>query len=265
MSKFTVLIFPDETAAYEGTHALKELHAEGSITLYGSAVIAKDAAGAVSIKDAAINGASGTAVGALAGVLVGLVAGPVGAVLGLAGGALIGSLSDLFNAGVSSKFIQNISDELSPGKTAVIAEIAEDWVTPLNTRIEALGGVIIRTPRSDVEETRIEEEIAAGRAELEHLRAEYAQAGDAAKTALASQLNTARANLEATVQRAKEKAEAVKAEAQARIDTLQKQANAARSDSKARIDQRIATLRADYKQRAAKLEKAWQLASEALS
>ena len=42
MSKFVVTTFSTEAKAYDGTRALKELHAEGEITLYGLAVIAKD-------------------------------------------------------------------------------------------------------------------------------------------------------------------------------------------------------------------------------
>jgi uncharacterized membrane protein len=38
-----VVVFESEREAYEGTRVLKELHAEGSLTLYGQAVIAKDA------------------------------------------------------------------------------------------------------------------------------------------------------------------------------------------------------------------------------
>jgi uncharacterized membrane protein len=44
MSKFVITTFNNETSAYEGTRALKELHAEGELTLYGLAVISKDSA-----------------------------------------------------------------------------------------------------------------------------------------------------------------------------------------------------------------------------
>jgi hypothetical protein len=45
MSKFIVVIVPDEAKAYEGSKALRELHAEGSLTLYGMAIVAKTADG----------------------------------------------------------------------------------------------------------------------------------------------------------------------------------------------------------------------------
>jgi hypothetical protein len=34
MSKFSVVVFPGETQAYQGTRTLKELRVEGSLTLY---------------------------------------------------------------------------------------------------------------------------------------------------------------------------------------------------------------------------------------
>ena len=51
MSKFVVTTFGSEANAYEGTRALKELHAEGNLTLYGMAVITKDAGGKLSVKE----------------------------------------------------------------------------------------------------------------------------------------------------------------------------------------------------------------------
>lgn len=265
MSKFVVIIFPDETNAYEGTRALRELHTEGSIVLYSEAVLAKDSAGVISTKNAASSGPLGTAVGALTGGLIGLIGGPVGAALGLAGGALIGSFSDLLNAGVSASFVQRVADALAPGKTAVIAEISEDWVTPLDTRVAALGGTVIRTFRSDVEDDQIEQEIVAQKTGFEQLKAEYAQATDVAKKALSARIDAAKAGLEDAVKRAKERADELKKETDAKIATLQEQANVVASDAQARIDQRIATLRADYEKRSAKLEQAWNLTKDALS
>ena len=70
MSKFVVTTFDSETKAYEGTRALKELHSEGNITLYGLVVVTKDAGGKLSVKEGT-DELTGTAVGSLVGVLVG--------------------------------------------------------------------------------------------------------------------------------------------------------------------------------------------------
>jgi len=265
MSKFIVVVFRGETEAYKGTHAVKELDAEGSITLYGMAVVAKDAKGNVSTKQAADVGPLGTAVGSVVGGLIGMVGGPVGSFAGAAGGAFIGSFSDLFNYGMGEDFLSKVSAELVPGKAALIAEIGEDWTTPLDTRMETLGGTVLRTWRADFEDDQIEKEIAAERAELEELRAEYAQARQEAKAKLNAKIDQAKANLKKAEDRAKAKLDALHQETQAKIAALEKQFTGARQDVRERINNRIAALRADYEKRAAKLKQARQLTKEALA
>ena len=50
MEKMIVTIFNTEAAAYDGVAALKALNDGGDITLYATAVLAKDADGKVSVK-----------------------------------------------------------------------------------------------------------------------------------------------------------------------------------------------------------------------
>ena len=112
MDKMLVAVFDTESAAYEGLSALEGLHRTGDITLYGTAVIAKDSAGKVEMRQEADTGVPATAVGILAGGLLGLLAGPAaalaggtaaaaggaalaGAYVGVAGGALSGAVVDL--------------------------------------------------------------------------------------------------------------------------------------------------------------------------
>ena len=266
MSKFVVILFPDEARAYQGTRALKELHAEGSLTLYGMAVVAKDAEGNVGVKEAADTGPLGTGVGALVGGLVGLIGGPAGVIVGMTGGTLLGSLTDLYNCGVSEDFVRKVSKNmLEPGKTAVVAEIAETWTTPLDARMEVLRGTVLRTWRADFEDEQIAKEIAADRAELEQLRAEYAQASAEAKAKLKAKVDQAKANLEKAEKRLKAKLDALEKETNAKIAALEHQLKDARADAKEKITQHIAALRADYETRSAKLKQAWALTKEALA
>jgi len=58
-NKMIVAMFDDEKHAYAGFKALNDLHAEGSITRYASALIAKDADGKVTIKQEADEGPLG--------------------------------------------------------------------------------------------------------------------------------------------------------------------------------------------------------------
>jgi uncharacterized membrane protein len=263
MSKFVVIVFPGESQAYQGTRALKELHAEGSFTLYGLAVISKDAEGKFLIKESADVGPLGTAVGALVGGLVGTIGGPVGVLAGVTGGTLIGSLVDLFSYGVGADFVLKVSNELGPGKSAVVAEIAEHWTTPLDTHMEALGGTVLRTWRADFEDEQMAREIAALEADFEQLRAEYAQATADAKARLKTKVEQAKSDLERAQQRIKTRVDTLEKEANAKIAALEQQVTQA--DVREKIKQRIAALRADYDARSAKLKQAWTLTKEALA
>jgi uncharacterized membrane protein len=265
MSKFVVVVFADEAKAYEGTRALKELDAEGSLSLYGMAVVARDAGGKVSVKQAAGQGPMGTGVGALAGGLIGLLGGPVGAVAGMAGGALLGGLGDLFNLGVTGSFVDAVSQNLIPGKTAVVAEVDEDWVTPLDSRMEAIGGTVLREWRSDVEDELHTREVNARKAEVAELRAEFAQSRGEARAKLQARITTAQTKLQDATDRARTWIEQRREETDAKVKAVQEQAAAAKAGAKAKFDKRVAGLRASNEQRSAKLKQALELTKEALA
>jgi uncharacterized membrane protein len=210
-------------------------------------------------------GPLGTAVGALVGGLVGVVGGPIGVVAGAAGGTFIGSLIDLVNYGVGEDFVVKVSKELGPGKSAVIAEIVENWTTPLDARMEALGGTVLRTWRADFVDERMAKDIAERKADLEELRSEYAQASAEAKAKLNAKLNQAKADFKEAEERLQTRIDALGKEVSAKIAALDKQISDAQADAKGKITQRIAALRADYEARSIKLKAAWALTKEALA
>jgi uncharacterized membrane protein len=265
MSKFVVIVFPNETLAYEGTAVLKALHSKGSLTLYGMAVVAKDAAGTFSVKDAADAGPVGTAVGAFVGGLFGVIGGPIGVIASAAGGSVLGSLIDLCNNGVGEDFVVKVSKELAPGRSAIVAEIVENWTDPLDTRMGNLGGTVLRTWRADFEHERIAKDVAERKANLEELRSEYAQASADAKARLKAKLDQAKADLKQAQERVQAKIDALGQEANVKIAALEKQIAEAQADAKEKCTQRVAALRADYEARSVKLKAAWALTKEALA
>ncbi|HUJ47917.1 MAG TPA: DUF1269 domain-containing protein [Rhizomicrobium sp.] len=265
MTKYIVVVFPNETKAYEGKRALGELHSEGSITVYGSAVIAKEKDGKIAVKEAVDSGPLGMGVGGLVGGLVGLLGGPVGAVLGMEAGLIVGGIADLADAGVGADFVDAVSTKLSAGKTALVAEIAEDWVTPLDTRMEALGGEVIRKWRYDFEDEQEEQAIQQDRAELARLREEWKQASAERKAKLKARVDEAQAKLDRAVKHAQKRMHQVEEEGNAKVKELQAQAAKARGDAKARIDARIAVTRTDYERRAALLKQAGELTRQAFA
>jgi len=259
------MIFRDESKGYEGIRALKELDAEASLSLYGTAVIAKDAAGKVSVKQTAGAGPLGTAVGGLVGGLVGLLGGPVGAVVGASSGMLIGSWSDLLNLGVSAEFLDEVSQKLLPGVTAVVAEVEEYWMAPLDTRMAAIGGIILREDRADVEDEQHQRKVNARRAELAQLKSEFALARDEHRTRMKERIDTAQAKLQDTSARAQAWIDQRRQATEAKIEALKQQAAKAKGDAKAKIDQQIAELRADFDRRSTKVKQATEQTNEAIA
>jgi uncharacterized membrane protein len=263
MDKMLVVTFDGERQAYEGSRILKELHAEGSITVYAQAVVAKDAGGTVTIKEAADPGPLGTAVGLLTGSLVGLIGGPVGMAVGAAAGMAAGATYDIAGAGVGSDFLDEAAARLAPGKAAVVAEVEEEWILPLDMRMEAAGGTVIRRTRGEVVDAFVERDIAAMEADIAAMEAEYQQASGEARAKLQAKLDAARAKLNETREDAQARAEATQREAEAKLATLRAQADSASAERKQQLDQRAAEVQADYNERTAKLHEAQELRKEA--
>ena len=114
--------------------------------------------------------------GTALGSLVGLLGGPIGFGIGAAAGAMAGSIGDVYAAGVDADFLDDVSAALIPGKCAVVADVSEEWVTPVDARMEALGGVVFRTTRKHVQDDQRARDVAALRAEIDELKTEHAQA-----------------------------------------------------------------------------------------
>jgi uncharacterized membrane protein len=144
MSRFVVVTFPDETKAHEGAHILKDLHAEGRITLHGLAVVARGPDGKLSVGESAYEGPHGAAVAALIGGLAALPGGPVAATLFAAGGALFGLSADLINRDAGKDLVNKVLNDLSsPTKAAVIAEVSEGEGVALDAQMETIGGTVL--------------------------------------------------------------------------------------------------------------------------
>jgi len=258
MDKLIVVTFDSEEKAYEGSKALQELHNDGSLALYAAAVVAKDADGKMAVKQAADEGPLGTAVGMLTGAMVGLIAGPEGMVLGMSSGALFGSMADMTNIGVDGEFLAAVDTELAAGKAAVVAECAENWVTPLDSKMESLGGTVMRRTRIDFVDDLIDQDVAQTRADFDRLQAEYDQASDETKAELQSKLDAARTKMNAAGERAKARAEAVQAEASAKVDTLKEQVSKSAGDAKAKLEAHMEEMKTKRDARVAKLKAAWE-------
>ena len=256
MERMLVAVFDTEKQAYEGLKSLNKLDLEGSIAIFAEAVIQKNADGTITTKqveeDFPIRTLSGTALGSL----IGLLAGPAGLAVGAAAGFVAGIIGDARVAGVDADFLHDVSLALMPGKYAVVADIDEEWITPVDSTIEGLGGFVFRSARSEVEAEQRARYIAEIKKELAQMEAEYAQAQADRKAALQAKIDALNKKLHDQVEQAKSRAEALKNEANAKVNALQQKAATTRGKAKTLFETRIAEIREHHKQQEAKLKSA---------
>src|SRR5215467_12127369 len=226
MDRMLVVVFDNESKAYEGKKALLQLDGEGSISVYGYAVLAKNADGSASVKQGDDVGPVGSLLGTSLGSLIGVLAGPAGLAVGASAGLLAGGAFDVSNAGIGSDFIDDVAKVLLPNRVAVIAEIDEEWTTPVDTRMEAIGGTVFRRALSEVKETIHDENVAAMKADLAELKAEHSKAHADRKAKLQEKINQLDTKIQAQLQKAKDRGEAVQRKAQAKAQVLKAKAEA---------------------------------------
>ncbi|MEX1241554.1 MAG: DUF1269 domain-containing protein [Cyclobacteriaceae bacterium] len=207
MNKILVAVFENETTAHEGLSALKDLHQDGDITLYATAVISKDQNGELQLKTAADRGAVGAATGLLAGSLIGLIGGPVGLAIGAASGFLGGLIFDISSDDINIQFVDEVSGALTKGKTAVIAEIDESWTVPVDTRLAK--AMVFRRLKNEVFDEQLARESEAIAAEYQKLEEELAEAGKESK-----------AQIESAIAKLKDKAQLVDAQLRKKLNEI---------------------------------------------
>jgi Protein of unknown function (DUF1269) len=201
-----------------------------------------------------MGGPAGTATELAVGVAVGAVA-----------GSAVGAVRDVWVAGGGLGFIEAASQHHQPGKVALVAEIEEEWVIPVDLALEAAGGHVLRRSRSEVAESQFDHDIAAFKSEIKELESEALHASGAAKTQVQVRLAVAKAELDGAVHRAQQRVEALKQEADAKLESLKLQLSQAKGDVRYRIDDRMKRVKSDYHARGAKLAQAWNLTREALT
>jgi len=243
MERMLVVVFENELKAYDGSRALKALDSEGSIFVHAEAVIKKNDDGTVTIKHKGDEFPIRTVGGTTIGVLIGLLGGPVGLAVGAVAGTFAGGAWDINRAGVNADFLNDVSAKLTPGKWAIVSEISEDWVTPVDTQMEALGGNVFRIARRSVEHEQYSKDVAAIKADIAQLKAEQAKSRADQKAKLQTKIDNLNKKLQTKLEQAKETSKQQEKEAKAKVDALEKKAAKAKGDAKAKIEQRIADIK----------------------
>jgi uncharacterized membrane protein len=150
MDELLVVTFREKESANEAVTALHELNGKGVVRLDRLAVIAKDAAGQLSMENAEDDfpPPSRTLAGTALGSLLGLLGGPPGAAVGAGLGGLVGLIGDLRTSHIDRNFLTDVAAALVPGTYAVVAEGHEESEHPVDDRMQAIGGTVFRTPRN---------------------------------------------------------------------------------------------------------------------
>ena len=139
--------------AYQALTDLKELDSQDQIKITGAAVITRDGDGRVDIKsDVGEDPYVGTASGGVIGLLIGIIGGPLGMLIGGAYGMLVGSLFDIDEVDTTESVLGEISKQVQPNRTALLAEVTEQSPEVIDAAMARLGGEILRRPAVDVEE-----------------------------------------------------------------------------------------------------------------
>jgi len=234
IDRMLVVIFDTETKAYEGERALQELEHEGSIVVYTWAVITKNADGTTTVRQSGDPGLLGTLVGTSLGSLIGLLGGPTGLAIGAAVGYVAGGTVDVDNARIGLDFLDDVKKELLPNRFAVVAEVQEDWTTPVDTRMEAIGGTIFRRALKEVRHTVDKEEAVALKADMAQLKAEHAKAHADRKAKLQEKINQLDSKIKALLEKPKQRRLAAEAQAKAKVEILKAKAAALKAKAPAR-------------------------------
>lgn len=248
MDKLIVVVFRDEKSAYEGVSALHALDREASIALNRLAVVKKNTDGTINVErvDDDFPPPSGTLAGTAIGSLIGILGGPVGFAVGAGAGSLIGLVRDLLTTDMDGDFLDDVTSALVPGMHAVLADVDEEWLTPLDKRMESLGGVVFRTFKADVREEHLAREEAAVRAELDQLKAEHAKAQSDRKAKLQLRIDQLRARMEKRLERERARSKQASDEMLAKVRALQKRAEKEKGEVKSAVEARISRLRNEY-------------------
>jgi len=247
MEKMLVVVFDNELKAYDGFRALTELDNVGNISIYAQAVIQKNTDGTIVVKKESADFPVRTVGGAAIGALIGLLGGPIGVGIGAVTGTFAGSILDINRAGVDADFLDEVSAKLTPGKWAIVSDISEDWVTPIDSRMASVGGTVFRTTRKDVVHEQDVRDAARIKEDIAKLKAEKAKAKTEQKAHIQKKIDDLNKKLNSKLEQAKQRSERRKQEAKAKIEALEKKAAKAKNEEKAKIQERIAEIQEDQK------------------
>jgi uncharacterized membrane protein len=124
-----LVTFTDENGAKQAAHVLHEARKAAKLDFDDTAVIRKDAEGALLIKDTDdLSSGQGAGRGAIIGGVIGLLAGPAGALVGAGAGALVGGILNRGDDGFGDEALEALGKKLATDSSALVAVVPEVWI-----------------------------------------------------------------------------------------------------------------------------------------
>lgn len=258
MASLVVAAFKDASGAQAGAEILRVLHQEGTITLYGLAIVTRGAQGDGLVASEPLPEGTSPAAPALAVAVAGLVlllGGPMQAAARTLRTGLVTTVRDLEEASVDAAFLERIEREQSFGGSAVLAEVEHGQRTPLDGLLIACRGRVLwhRLSESAIEH-RIFHEIMTLQEELMRLRSETQKAMPA--WLKQGTLRAQAKELRVATRHALAFATSLRRESAARVAVLRAQAEALEGDTRLAVQRRAAAVQTALDHRAARLEQA---------
>lgn len=144
--RIIVATFDNPNAAYDAASAIRDLKDSGiaDFKLKAGVMVSKDDKGNVSVLEEKNRTLLGTMIGAVSGALVGLIGGPPGSILGAGVGATAGLTGDAVAASFDDAFIENVTGDMLPGRTAIIVEADEGSTRPVDDIVAHGHGNVYR-------------------------------------------------------------------------------------------------------------------------
>jgi uncharacterized membrane protein len=157
MSEFIAVTFDDADQALQALASVRSLEKEDKIHLKDTAVVTKDAAGKVSVKNEA---SSGTETGAVVGGILGAMLFLIFPVAGIIGGAVVGGLiGRAVSPGVDGGFVKDVAADLPNGGSALFLLIKDGDVGLLIAAMRRYEGRIKQTTLDEEAEQALEDSL----------------------------------------------------------------------------------------------------------
>ncbi|WP_055443456.1 DUF1269 domain-containing protein [Lacinutrix himadriensis] len=146
MANIIVVPFKEEKKAIEALHKMKELDVYGDITLYEHMMIRKKDNNQYEVLNDQTDGEGWrTFTGMALGGIIGAFVGPLGLIIGLYTGVVAGAVWDISRYDFEDAFIKKVSNKMTPGTIAIVAEVAEDSSIFIDEALKGLSSEIIRS------------------------------------------------------------------------------------------------------------------------